>query len=147
MLLLYPLSCMELALRCPIYIPLCFYFILAGCWPHLLLHLFTFHYASTLSSQFRHCLLQILYLHSTMLLLYHVCIILSFHSGRIYIPLCFYFISTCNYAFISGFYIYIPLCFYFITQSVKGRCTQISFTFHYASTLSCTPPSTCMISS
>ena len=92
-------------------------------------------------SQFRHRLLQILHLHSTMLLLYLKCPSCGLHIGRnlhstmlllyriaepqvhrfklIYIPLCFYFIGWNH----SGFYvccsIYIPLCFYFINPTAN----------------------------
>ena len=75
---------------------------------------FTFHYASTLSGSLRRSLL----------------------SSLIYIPLCFYFISSAAHAAIFFFPIYIPLCFYFIlTKSTKSSCNCL-FTFHYASTLS-----------
>ena len=97
-----------------IYIPLCFYFILIRCSQRRQTTLFTFHYASTLSS----------------------CRCYKEFWIRIYIPLCFYFILrfaivkelmkpfTFHYAStLSGvptsslslsIHIYIPLCFYFI---------------------------------
>ena len=61
------------------------------------------------------CSERILYLHSTMLLLY---------------PLSCIIICDANI-------IYIPLCFYFISSSIAAQiCASASFTFHYASTLS-----------
>ena len=55
---------------------------------------FTFHYASTLSDLVDDCpYLEVHYLHSTMLLLYHVYGREAAYAVRyIYIPLCFYFI-------------------------------------------------------
>ena len=61
-----------------------------------------------------------IYLHSTMLLLYPVNRAVRF---------------TKNYQ------IYIPLCFYFISSSIWLTHLKLKFTFHYASTLSCTEPS------
>ena len=80
---------------------------------------------------------QILHLHSTMLLLYpfqpfcHICLFLF-----IYIPLCFYFIDLTTSAPSIFIFIYIPLCFYFIACFPSRTSWVISFTFHYASTLS-----------
>ena len=143
-----------------IYIPLCFYFI---------------HLRLTVAQP---CLL---YLHSTMLLLYPDPPGSPWASYFIYIPLCFYFIvlitvcisylhydlhstmlllyrfqrvcGCCRthylhstmlllYRCISGssvsnIMIYIPLCFYFISPVILSRLTLYTFTFHYASTLSC----------
>ena len=76
-----------------IYIPLCFYFIwMSLCWPPMQTW-FTFHYASTLSN---------------------------------------ILMSAKNLAWI----IYIPLCFYFITSVLRRKELSAWFTFHYASTLS-----------
>ena len=122
-----------------IYIPLCFYFIKIFCNMIHFLFSFTFHYASTLSVLLDLNSLQILYLHSTMLLLYpctcdkqklrqsylHSTMLLLYlelvwrkcYGWFIYIPLCFYFII---YRFIfrkTGIIIYIPLCFYFILMT------------------------------
>ena len=82
-----------------IYIPLCFYFILA------LSPVFDLHD----------------HLHSTMLLLYRYLQKLVHGFAVIYIPLCFYFI--CDSVILRPFfsYIYIPLCFYFIHHSVFSR--------------------------
>ena len=55
-----------------------------------------------------------MYLHSTMLLLYPKPLVENRHDCDIYIPLCFYFIVT----------------------ATPGEGMQLSFTFHYASTLS-----------
>ena len=77
-----------------IYIPLCFYFIPLP-WTMQAWHCgFTFHYASTLSDLVDDCpYLEVHYLHSTMLLLYHVYGREAAYAVRyIYIPLCFYFI-------------------------------------------------------
>ena len=72
MLLLYPGFNRLDRSSCGIYIPLCFYFIqlLLMCWGNW--HIFTFHYASTLSIGFQEFVLNFFNLHSTMLLLYPV---------------------------------------------------------------------------
>ena len=75
-----------------IYIPLCFYFILIRCSQRRQTTLFTFHYASTLSS----------------------CRCYKEFWIRIYIPLCFYFIPFIVLDSEKLITIYIPLCFYFI---------------------------------
>ena len=119
--------------------------------------IFTFHYASTLSSRASFIIFSIYYLHSTMLLLY-----LSDIPGKngylsIYIPLCFYFIESsgpCDIhrtylhstmlllyrrtasCTVFRFLIYIPLCFYFIISQTRLITCISLFTFHYASTLS-----------
>ena len=100
---------------CPIYIPLCFYFIhsdLPGC---LCLCVFTFHYASTLSAITN----STPWTWSTIyipLCFYFICI--SIHRADIwvdiYIPLCFYFITLSPSSIPWRSIIYIPLCFYFI---------------------------------
>ena len=118
---------------------------------------FTFHYASTLScfTPFRDAVL--LYLHSTMLLLYRLnppnsrrCEEFTFHYAStlservariitgfsIYIPLCFYFISFGIDGNLKRSDIYIPLCFYFIPMRWNPALKSSPFTFHYASTLS-----------
>ena len=163
-----------------IYIPLCFYFItniveviLQDAHLHstmLLLYrlwdifwerksLFTFHYASTLSSvneiiQLVSSLFTFHYA-STLSLLsagYNVwCISFTFHyastlsdSARICIrrrtPFTFHYASTLSRIGIGidlvFIYIYIPLCFYFILSPVIVISQYSKFTFHYASTLS-----------
>ena len=77
-----------------IYIPLCFYFILIRCSQRRQTTLFTFHYASTLSS----------------------CRCYKEFWIRIYIPLCFYFIPFIVLDSEKLIFIYIPLCFYFILR-------------------------------
>ena len=54
------------------------------------------------------------HLHSTMLLLYPDGKKPYWYSGRIYIPLCFYFIRRHKLISSIAEHIYIPLCFYFI---------------------------------
>ena len=115
MLLLY-LGCRgEADSRISIYIPLCFYFIKETrtrkerkSYLHstmLLLYqigklvkkdgtIFTFHYASTLSRMEEVIQAITFNLHSTMLLLYRSLQESVLNNICIYIPLCFYFIST-----------------------------------------------------
>ena len=119
---------------------------------------FTFHYASTLSLPADPSLVQVLHLHSTMLLLYlifndateitvqhlHSTMLLLYLKGLqfclgqayIYIPLCFYFIEGNAVLPVIRARIYIPLCFYFITETTTDSIFITTFTFHYASTLS-----------
>ena len=98
---------------------------------------FTFHYASTLSFHPGQEAFREPHLHSTMLLLYQHKEVLKLHSRLIYIPLCFYFI---NYSTIYLTYIFIYLhstmllLYPYIVKS--GDCLYNIFTFHYASTLS-----------
>ena len=79
---------------------------------------------------------EIIYLHSTMLLLYHcpgscdLIIYLYLHSTML---LLYLFPSHWPPAVLL---IYIPLCFYFIGLSWRHLSLMKSFTFHYASTLS-----------
>ena len=61
--------------------------------------------------------ISLIYLHSTMLLLYQV--IHTFHNKH-------------------NILIYIPLCFYFIFNALVNGASGLVFTFHYASTLSLT---------
>ena len=98
-----------------IYIPLCFYFIGWGD-------------VSTLDI----CT----HLHSIMLLLYPYVARICPRSFTIYIPLCFYFIQNTRVYRTSRIQIYIPLCFYFISSTATYTFDMVSFTFHYASTLS-----------
>ena len=119
--------------------------------------IFTFHYASTLSKSMNGSEREKQNLHSTMLLLYLPYIRVPSFYFLIYIPLCFYFIEMvldhnitnpylhstmlllyrCSIPFCSSASaIYIPLCFYFICRLSVSKSTSISFTFHYASTLS-----------
>ena len=105
----------KAALDNAIYIPLCFYFI------------YFFHRLSSAHPW---------YLHSIMLLLYHKCGCLSYeyiwhlHSIMLLLYLCSLFVRQ------YVFPIYIPLCFYFISLRKCLRKPLLSFTFHYASTLS-----------
>ena len=120
-----------------IYIPLCFYFISCSFLRVLLTHT---HLHSTMLLLYHDRLSEIhdkeLHLHSTMLLLYLSAGAQNQDTGKIYIPLCFYFITMSAlmlsgrvqnlhstmlllYLFILSTSdmlnaIYIPLCFYFI---------------------------------
>ena len=107
-----------------IYIPLCFYFILIRCSQRRQTTLFTFHYASTLSS----------------------CRCYKEFWIRIYIPLCFYFIPFIVLDSEKLIFIYIPLCFYFILRFAIVKELMKPFTFHYASTLSGVPTSSLSLS-
>ena len=120
-----------------IYIPLCFYFILTGWSPSAFRLPFTFHYASTLSPCSKCSVYHLLYLHSTMLLLYRVLgwglrkQELDLHSTMLllYLPL-----SEVLLPCMSTFTFH-----YASTLSRRKRSCGIellSFTFHYASTLS-----------
>ena len=116
----------SLSVACPvlfstIYIPLCFYFILRLIHHYTVYFPFTFHYASTLSAVVGSNAENAIYLHSTMLLLYLVTV----SSGS------------------DLFLIYIPLCFYFIAHVHGDNPPSMSFTFHYASTLSARNCSSC----
>ncbi len=44
----------------------------------------------------------------------HSCNLINFRINPIYIPLCFYYIDLCTYILNYTFTIYIPLCFYYI---------------------------------
>ena len=98
-----------------IYIPLCFYFISPSSWAiRLMLTVFTFHYASTLSKtnmRFRTAQID---LHSTMLLLYRRAGWSTAGTGP---GFTFHYASTLsdwrNHCLVIR-KIYIPLCFYFI---------------------------------
>ena len=120
-----------------IYIPLCFYFILVDATIEYIHSIFTFHYASTLSGRWcsivrRHKL----HLHSTMLLLYREWRfegcgrVHNLHSTMLLLYLNTFSSSS------ERFKIYIPLCFYFITGRLTPQRSGNRFTFHYASTLS-----------
>ena len=87
---------------------------------------FTFHYASTLS------VLQASLLRGTFPFTFHYASTLS---------LCIFPVSRV-------FLIYIPLCFYFISSSRMRWELMTEFTFHYASTLStfCDPSQSCATS-
>ena len=99
----------------PIYIPLCFYFIMRR----------------TDMQE-----LEKIHLHSTMLPLYRNYFAPCMYLIRIYIPLCFYFIVFIQPTPITTPKIYIPLCFYFIDEMPEEAERILLFTFHYASTLS-----------
>ena len=105
--------------------------------------LFTFHYASTYTSNLACISSSSSYLHSTMLLLiqsqllrFTVCIAFTFHYAStytnpcvdsfrdlwlIYIPLCFYLYVTCCIICKVKKWIYIPLCFYLYDQAGAVR--------------------------
>ena len=93
MLLLYLVPEHRYSPVIEIYIPLCLYFIADLLHRICIWCQFTFHYASTLSTLMCTVSGGIVYLHSTMLLLYR----LNRHHIKeviiIYIPLCFYFIA------------------------------------------------------
>ena len=120
-----------------IYIPLCFYFIANVClnvWP---LNIFTFHYASTLSSIRSARASSFFHLHSTMLLLY---LTVSFIFKPSNILFTFHYASTLSIEILSSPAIMnnlhsTMLLLYPQVQSVL-RIPCKKFTFHYASTLS-----------
>ena len=116
-LIWHHLICGTTVLYLYIYIPLCFYFIDNPDHTRTQTIQFTFHYASTLSGA--------------------AALICVYNS--IYIPLCFYFIKFYDIVLVQDWYIYIPLCFYFIGGHGREDLPGVSFTFHYASTLSKTP--------
>ena len=99
-------------------------------------HLFTFHYASTLSDpRTPGNLPGVPHLHSTMLLLYRSS---DTHEGC-HAVFTFHYASTLSFTwniFNVMIEIYIPLCFYFIEYSECCQKQNVKFTFHYASTLS-----------
>ena len=108
----------SLLLSMMIYIPLCFYFIPTDYFPAASRLPFTFHYASTLSVFF------LLYVPAQFSFTFHYASTLSVYL----------YFST------SFAPIYIPLCFYFITTSrSEDPVRNWEFTFHYASTLSGSP--------
>ena len=99
-----------------IYIPLCFYFITACHVAAVPGHKFTFHYASTLSRQ-RHCK--------------------SFTDLSIYIPLCFYFIQKALIEVMYSFKnLHSTMLLLYPSVPLLATLAKITFTFHYASTLS-----------
>ena len=111
--------------------------------------LFTFHYASTYTSNLACISSSSSYLHSTMLLLiqsqllrFTVCIAFTFHYAStytnpcvdsfrdlwlIYIPLCFYLYDQAGAVRVLTGHIYIPLCFYLymLPSYGKGRIAHI----------------------
>ena len=98
---------------------------------------FTFHYASTLSCD-RSCTSR-----RWSSFTFHYASTLSSGGDKdwpsaalIYIPLCFYFIRLARWVPGRKLQIYIPLCFYFIPLDAFRLRLLITFTFHYASTLS-----------
>ena len=123
---------------------------------------FTFHYASTLSSSRLSQFPADSHLHSTMLLLYqdldqlrktsrfdlHSTMLLLYQeSRRRGLPIIIYLHSTMLLLYHvrkrpSGniTLIYIPLCFYFIHHADIHTLYHMTFTFHYASTLSSKSP-------
>ena len=136
MLLLYPLPFSRALVLRVIYIPLCFYFIFT-LWNQVFdWAVFTFHYASTLSIPREPLPL------SAPSFTFHYASTLSArkldHKRQIsiYIPLCFYFIHVVIGLKAFCTHIYIPLCFYFIWKFDVIHLYPVTFTFHYASTLS-----------
>ena len=103
---------------------------------HLFDHLFTFHYASTLSPIHHAYRFRLQHLHSTMLLLYrnrsrlNALDHLHLHSTMLLLYRCLGLLCQ------TWIVIYIPLCFYFISCSTILALIYSVFTFHYASTLS-----------
>ena len=87
--------------------------------------LFTFHYASTLSDIYFQRYYASLNLHSTMLLLYPSDFICLQQTGKIYIPLCFYFIGKTVAWRVGRRIIYIPLCFYFILPHQEYKLDRL----------------------
>ena len=137
MLLLYQVSLMAKGKYEYIYIPLCFYFIPVPSLYFPALVIFTFHYASTLSTVPLGSTLHRSNLHSTMLLLYQG------RSGSprptypIYIPLCFYFIDVATlYSYLYPPDLHSTMLLLYPGYSHTRQRLPLSFTFHYASTLS-----------
>ena len=98
---------------------------------------FTFHYASTISFSTLLSNMQLAALHSTMLLLYrnnsvlHMHICLALHSTMLLL-----YPITLPSGRIACSTLYIPLCFYYIIWTSAITKRLITFTFHYASTIS-----------
>ena len=117
MLLLYLNEIPDLTRTLSIYIPLCFYFIYANFSSICFLIVFTFHYASTLSASGLWKCSGIRYLHSTMLLLYRnpasvaTALMQNLHSTMLLL---------------------------YLSSRILKLETSVTFTFHYASTLSIT---------
>ena len=143
-----------------IYIPLCFYFIVYPFHLFRKFHLFTFHYASTLSSvptaltgnteliYIPLCFYFIphlsgsrsstgIHLHSTMLLLYHVCapdcpgFRYHLHSTMLLL----YHIIDIKFLFFI-FYLHSTMLLLYPGKVSADQGAENAFTFHYASTLS-----------
>ena len=142
-----------------IYIPLCFYFIGKGGTSmtgdmdlHSTMLLLYRRRGSYLCRHIRH-------LHSTMLLLYQTTTTLSVGTMIIYIPLCFYFISTAEYQIsrlmqnlhstmlllyqvigidlgITTLHLHSTMLLLYQPSSLYVFRVRDEFTFHYASTLS-----------
>ena len=138
MLLLYLGVIWILAFRRTIYIPLCFYFIRGHCADDICCLLFTFHYASTLS--FPYSLFKIFQpdLHSTMLLLYQ-CWSATFprccpdlHSTMLLL-----YRETSGHFRCNVLYLHSTMLLLYLWSRRRDQSLPTSFTFHYASTLSC----------
>ena len=115
MLLLYRFGTYLYSAPYSIYIPLCFYFI------------------RDFQSRFP-C--DLIYLHSTMLLLYLLRFRLSTAcSSNLHSTMLLLYRSRCSLC-VDRKDIYIPLCFYFILIKFLRKLACVEFTFHYASTLS-----------
>ena len=139
MLLLYPkLGCIDCVFAVPIYIPLCFYFIQHD------LRVLEYN-ASDL-----HSTMLLLYpilkcpfyspifnLHSTMLLLYRRTSPPLRSILPIYIPLCFYFIGfSPGSVYYYMHHLHSTMLLLYLQPVYKVERDKITFTFHYASTLS-----------
>ena len=127
-----------------IYIPLCFYFMECRLSARQVAAVFTFHYASTLSSYDPiDCVADFIYIPLCFYFIKEVSENLR-NFCCIYIPLCFYFIPGAGTTKSTKFFIYIPLCFYFMECRLSARQVAAVFTFHYASTLSSYDPIDCV---
>ena len=116
MLLLYRREigiCIE---KYSIYIPLCFYFIQTKAHRRKEQKKFTFHYASTLSSQQYPSVIRTVNLHSIMLLLYLAQLLAFFHIGNHLHSIMLLLYPNVNAFNRCTAFIYIPLCFYFIAE-------------------------------
>ena len=120
-----------------LYIPLCFYYIPVR---HLItIHIFdfTFHYASTISVADARGGENGVTLHSTMLQLYPEppkdksgCV------PKLYIPLCFYYISSGITATAEPIFTLHSTMLLLYPKEQAIQSVETAFTFHYASTIS-----------
>ena len=118
MLLLYLEIRCNPSVPCHIYIPLCFYFI----------------------GETKKAKEYLMHLHSTMLLLYPIPKQSIHTSVYIYIPLCFYFIPPALRRHILRSHLHSTMLLLYRIHFSYSLSGPLSFTFHYASTLSCRPP-------
>ena len=120
-----------------IYIPLCFYFIKGEEYAYIKIYRFTFHYASTLSISGPYRSMCMVNLHSTMLLLYQPARSSTLnHKYHLHSTMLLLYRSLSRRCPRLLLRIYIPLCFYFISSGSEESDLIKKFTFHYASTLS-----------